>query len=102
MTWTFFCVVRGIAGPVPNVVPFVDLPGGVPAKGSGFSSPAPAGPMCCMCPRVLLGLQGQLAPRAGLPGEQPAHYVLPTRRKQVLLSTCIHSLAFTLLTFHGP
>lgn len=68
---------------MPDVVPFLDLPGRVPTEGGRFSGAAPAGPVCRLCPQVLLGLQGQLAPWAGLPGKQPAHYLLPTRRKQV-------------------
>lgn len=68
---------------MPDVVPFLDLPGRVPTEGGRFSGAPPAGPVRRLCPRVLLGLQGQLAPWAGLPGKQPAHYLLPTRRKQV-------------------
>lgn len=70
---------------MPDLVPLLHLPGRVPAKGDRLSGAAPAGPMRRLCPRVLLGLQGQLAPWAGLPGEQPAHHLLPPRRKQVLL-----------------
>lgn len=87
-----FVPFRGAAGPMPDVVPFLDLPGRMPTKGSRFSSAAPAGPVRRLCPRVLLGLQGQLAPRSGLPGEQPAHYLLPTRRKQVGFHTRVHQM----------
>jgi len=68
---------------MPDVVPFLDLPGRVPTKGSRFSCATPAGPVCRLCPRVLRRMQDQLAPRTGLPGEQPAHYLLPAGRKQV-------------------
>lgn len=64
-----FCAIRGAAGPVPDVVPFLDLPGRVPAKGRRFSSAAAVGPVRRLCPRVLLSLQGQLAPWTGVSGE---------------------------------
>lgn len=79
------CCVRGAVGPVPNLVPLLHLPGRVPATGDRFSGAAPAGPMRRLCPRILLGLQGQLAPWTGLLGEQPAHRLLPPRREQVVL-----------------
>lgn len=100
--WLSSCDIRGAVGPVPDVVPFLDLPGRVPTKGVRFSSVAPAGPVRRLCPRVLLGVQGQLAPWAGLPGEQPAHYLLPTRRKQVLLSVyllCLDWNFFSLISY---
>lgn len=79
------CSVRGAVGPVPDLVPLLHLPGRVPTKGDRFSGAAPAGPVRRLRPRVLLGLQGQLAPWAGLPGEHPAHHLLPPGREQVLL-----------------
>lgn len=81
------CSVRGAVGPVPDLVPLLHLPGRVPAKGDRFSGAAPAGPVRRLRPGVLLGLQGQLAPWAGLPGEHPAHHLLPPGREQVLLLT---------------
>lgn len=87
MTPVPLCAIRGAAGPLPDMVPVLHLPGCVPTKGCRFSSAAPVGPVRRLCPWVLLSLQGQLAPRTGLPGEQHAHYLLPTRRKQVLLFT---------------
>ena len=81
------CSIRGAAGPLPDVVPFFNLPGCVPTERSRFPCNASVGSVCCLCPRVLLRLQGQLAPWAGVSGEQPAYYLLPSRRKQVLLLT---------------
>lgn len=72
---------RGAAGPVPDLVPVLDVPGRVPAEGVGGAA-APAGPVLRLHAGVLLGLQGQLAPQSGLPGE-PAPHVLSARRDQV-------------------
>ncbi len=95
--WHLFCSIRGAAGPLPDMVPLLHLSGRVPIKGSRFPRAAPAGPVRRLCPRVLLGLQGQLAPRAGLPGEQPAHHLLPARRKQVRSFQCRCDAAFEIL-----
>lgn len=85
---------------MPDLVPLLHLPGRVPAKGDRFSGAAPAGPMRRLRPRVLLGLQGQLAPWAGLPREQPARRLLPPRREQVLLLTLFYF--FCLISYELP
>lgn len=77
------CSTRGAAGPLPDVVPLLQLPGRVPAEGVGLPGAAAAGPVCRLRPGVLLCLQGKLAPWPGLPGEQPAHHLLPPWREQV-------------------
>lgn len=81
---------RGAVGPVPDLVPLLQLPGRVSAEGDRLPGTSPAGPVRRLCPGVLLGLQGQLAPRAGLPGEQPAHHLLPPRGEQVRPLTRSH------------
>lgn len=63
------CAIRGAAGPVPDVVPFLDLPSRLPTEGLRLSGAAAVGPMRRLCPGVLLSLQGQLASWTGVPGE---------------------------------
>lgn len=96
--------VRGAVGPLPDVVPLVHLPGRVPAEGSRFSGAAAARPVRRLRPGVLLRLQGRLAPRAGVSGEQPAHHLLPAGREQVplrLITTQCHMEGFPWRRGHG-